>query len=133
MRDLRSRWNLVVVVLAVLTMVGCGALQADPRTAQQNQRGNTGLAANGRGLFFGSVVVGNHVEATQYVYNLTNSTVYDYERNFEHGRLSSGLAVVSGNGCSAARNRSGLQLHTERRRASPPAISDYQRRVNSPA
>ena len=75
MRDLRSRWKLPVVILALTTMVGCGALQADPRSAQQNQRDSEGLLANGRTLNFGPVVVGSSVQATEYIYNPTNSSV----------------------------------------------------------
>jgi hypothetical protein len=63
-KDLRSRWNLVVVLLTLTTLAGCGALQADPRSPQQNQRDNDGLSANGRILSFGSVVVGNKAQAT---------------------------------------------------------------------
>ena len=75
MRDLRSRWNLVVVILALSALVGCGALQADPRTAQQNQRDTDGLWVNGRVLNFGEVVVGNRSQAVEYIYNPTSSSV----------------------------------------------------------
>ena len=75
MRDLRSLWNRLVVVLALATMVGCGALQADPRNSQQNGSNNASLVANGGSLNFRSVVVGNSGQATEYIYNPTNSSV----------------------------------------------------------
>ena len=75
MRDLHSRWNLLVVILALGTLVGCGALQADPRTPQQTDLDNSGLSATGGALNFGSVVVGSQVQAWEFVYNPTGSSV----------------------------------------------------------
>src|SRR5579863_9330382 len=71
-RDLRSRWNLAVVVLAVSTFFGCGALQATPRSFQSE---SNGLYANSPGLNFGSAVVGTRVQAYEYLSNPTRSTV----------------------------------------------------------
>ena len=74
MRDLRSRWNLLVVVIALGLMAGCGALQADPRSAQNENSGQS-LLANSPALNFGSVVVGNSLQADEYISNPTTSEV----------------------------------------------------------
>ncbi len=75
MRDLHLLWNRLVILLALTTMVGCGALQADPRNSSQNGSNNGSLVAGGGSLNFGSVVVGNRAQATTNIYNPTNSSV----------------------------------------------------------
>ena len=73
MRDLRSRWNLPVLLIAISFLAGCSALQADPHFHQDEN--NDSLLANSPNLNFGSVVVGNSVQANEYVSNPTGSSV----------------------------------------------------------
>jgi hypothetical protein len=63
-QDLRSRPSLVAVLLVVSSMLGCTALQGNPRPFQ-----NSGLVATTPGVDFGTVVVGNTAAAVDYLYN----------------------------------------------------------------
>ena len=54
MKDLRSRWNALLVFLSFLTMLGCATLQGDPSQSPSN----TSLAMTPGKLDFGMVVVG---------------------------------------------------------------------------
>ncbi len=72
MRDLRSRWNLIIVILGVITTAGCGALQASSRGFQSNSE--TLLVSNST-LNFGTVVVGSSAQNFEYVSNRSNHSV----------------------------------------------------------
>ena len=72
MRDLRSRWNLIIVILGVISLAGCGALQATPRGPQGN---NEGLQVSNPALNFGTVVVGSSTQNFEYVSNRTNHSI----------------------------------------------------------
>src|SRR5579883_1706906 len=70
-RDLRSRWNLILVILSVIATAGCGALQAMPRGPQSGE----GLEVSNSALDFGTVVVGSSAHNYEYVSNRTNQSV----------------------------------------------------------
>lgn len=71
MRDLSSRWNILVVLLALGSILGCSAVQGGPRTV----RGSTTLVASSSTVEFGSVVVGSSALFTDYISNPTTSSI----------------------------------------------------------
>ena len=71
MRDLRSRWNTLVVLLALGSILGCSAVQARQRTVS----GSTALVASSSAVEFGSVVVGSSALITDYISNPSSSNI----------------------------------------------------------
>ncbi len=71
MRDLRSRWNTLVVLPALGLILGCSAVQGGPRTVS----GSTALVASSSAVEFGSVVVGSSALFTDYISNPSSSSI----------------------------------------------------------
>ncbi len=71
MKELGTRCNLALVLLALTTMLGCGALNASKPASQQS----SGLVAATAVLDFGATDVGNSVVRTNTVVNNTRSPI----------------------------------------------------------
>ena len=71
MKEFGARWNLVLILLALTTMLGCGALNASKPTSQQP----SGLVPASAVLDFGSTDVGNSVVRTNTIVNNTRSPI----------------------------------------------------------
>jgi Abnormal spindle-like microcephaly-assoc'd, ASPM-SPD-2-Hydin/Cep192 domain 4 len=70
-KDLRSRWNALIVLFAIGAMLGCSALEGGPRTIP----GSTSLVASSPTVNFGTVVVGNSTAFTEFIFNPTTASV----------------------------------------------------------
>ena len=70
-KDLGARGKLAAVILSLITMVGCGALDANTPAAQSN----TGLAATSAVVDFGSVPVGTTQVRTNTITNNTKAPI----------------------------------------------------------
>jgi hypothetical protein len=73
-RDLRLRCSLQVLVVILGVLAGCSALQAYSRSAQDNDH-RTSLVATRPALYFGSVIVGNSMQAEEWISNPTDADV----------------------------------------------------------
>jgi Abnormal spindle-like microcephaly-assoc'd, ASPM-SPD-2-Hydin len=69
--DLGARSKLIIVLFSLMTMLGCGALDANTPAAQSN----TGLAASSAVVDFGSIPVGTTQVRTNTITNNTKSPV----------------------------------------------------------
>ena len=67
---LSARWQAVVTVLALIPMLGCGALDATKRSDPSH-----GLVLSNPNLDFGSVVVGSRKVIGENILNATPSSV----------------------------------------------------------
>ena len=72
MKDLRVRWNVLVIFLALATAPACQLLSANNSS---NQRQSSGLTLSNGSLDFGNVVVGGNKTLTVTVINNTSSGV----------------------------------------------------------
>ncbi len=70
-KDFGARGKLVIVLFSLMTMLGCGALDANTPAAQSN----TGLAASSAVVDFGSIPVGTTQVRTNTITNNTKSPV----------------------------------------------------------
>ena len=70
-KDLGARGKLVIVLFSLITMLGCGALDANTPAAQSN----TGLTASSAVVDFGSIPVGTTQVRTNTITNNTTSPV----------------------------------------------------------
>ncbi len=68
--DLRSRWNALLLVLALTPLFGCMVLDASP-----HQTPATGLAAGKTTMNFGSVVVGDYTVVSDTLQNSSSSSI----------------------------------------------------------
>ena len=71
MKEFGTRWNLVLVLLALTTMLGCGALNASKPTSQSS----SGLVPSTAVLDFGAADVGDSVVRTNTIVNTTHSPI----------------------------------------------------------
>ena len=72
MKDLRSRWNLLVLLLAISSTLGCTALAAGPHQASSESQN---LEASSATVDFGTIVAGNTSAVTNYISNPTSSKI----------------------------------------------------------
>ncbi len=83
MKDLGARGKLAAVLLSLITMLGCGALDANTPAAQSN----TGLAATSAVVDFGSVPVGTTQVRTNTITNNTKAPIVLTSAQIDHSEF----------------------------------------------